>query len=77
MIESEISPAAVPGEMFDNMTVNWEGDVLLQEDPGGNSSGRRRKSLGAVGMPEPGTLATLALAGFSGKVQAFRIGSRQ
>jgi hypothetical protein len=30
------SPAGVPGEMFDNMTVNWNGDVLLQEDPGGN-----------------------------------------
>lgn len=31
------SPAGVPGEMFDNMTVNWEGDVLLQEDPGNNA----------------------------------------
>jgi hypothetical protein len=31
------SPAAVPGEMFDNMTVNWNGDVLLQEDPGGQA----------------------------------------
>jgi hypothetical protein len=30
------SPAGVPGEMFDNITVNWNGDVLLQEDPGGN-----------------------------------------
>ncbi len=28
------SPAAVPGEMFDNITVNFNGDVLLQEDPG-------------------------------------------
>ena len=28
------SPAGVPGEMFDNMTVNYGGDVLLQEDPG-------------------------------------------
>lgn len=28
------SPAAVPGEMFDNMTVNRNGDLLLQEDPG-------------------------------------------
>lgn len=31
------SPAAVPGEMFDNMTVNANGDVLLQEDPGNTS----------------------------------------
>lgn len=30
------SPAAVPGEMFDNLTVNASGDVLLQEDPGNN-----------------------------------------
>jgi hypothetical protein len=30
------SPASVAGEMFDNMTVNYDGDVLLQEDPGGN-----------------------------------------
>ena len=30
------SPAGVPGEMFDNMTVNANGDVLLQEDPGNN-----------------------------------------
>jgi len=28
------SPLAVPGEMFDNMTVNTNGDVLLQEDVG-------------------------------------------
>lgn len=28
------SPASVPGEMFDNITVNANGDVLLQEDPG-------------------------------------------
>jgi hypothetical protein len=34
-IEIEIdSPANVPGEMFDNITVNHAGDVLLQEDPG-------------------------------------------
>jgi hypothetical protein len=30
------SHAAAPGEMFDNLTVNKNGDVLLQEDPGGN-----------------------------------------
>ena len=30
------SPAGVPGEMFDNMTVSAAGDVLLQEDPGNN-----------------------------------------
>ncbi|MFN0021094.1 MAG: calcium-binding protein [Pirellulaceae bacterium] len=30
------SPAGVDGEMFDNITVNVNGDVLLQEDPGGN-----------------------------------------
>jgi hypothetical protein len=29
------SPAGVDGEMFDNITTNWAGDVLLQEDPGG------------------------------------------
>jgi hypothetical protein len=28
------SPASTPGEMFDNMTVNWNSDVLIQEDPG-------------------------------------------
>lgn len=28
------SPAALPGEMFDNVTVNSNSDVLLQEDPG-------------------------------------------
>ena len=28
------SPAAAPGEMFDNITVNYNSDVLLQEDPG-------------------------------------------
>ena len=30
------SPAGVDGEMFDNLTVNVNGDVLLQEDPGNN-----------------------------------------
>ncbi len=30
------SPAGVDGEMFDNITVNYNGDVLLQEDPGNN-----------------------------------------
>jgi Ca2+-binding RTX toxin-like protein len=30
------SPAGVDGEMFDNITANYNGDVLLQEDPGGN-----------------------------------------
>lgn len=29
------SPATVPGEMFDNMTVDEQGHMLLQEDPGG------------------------------------------
>jgi hypothetical protein len=28
------SPAAAPGEMFDNITVNSNSDVLIQEDPG-------------------------------------------
>jgi hypothetical protein len=28
------SPASAPGEMFDNVTVNPNGDVLVQEDPG-------------------------------------------
>jgi hypothetical protein len=28
------SPAGVPGEMFDNMTVDAKGNILLQEDPG-------------------------------------------
>ena len=28
------SPASAPGEMFDNVTVNSNGDVLIQEDPG-------------------------------------------
>ena len=31
------SPAAVPGEMFDNMTVDANGRILLQEDPGNNA----------------------------------------
>ncbi len=31
------SPAGVPGEMFDNMTVDSRGRVLLQEDPGSNA----------------------------------------
>ena len=31
------SPVAVPGEMFDNMTVDSKGRVLLQEDPGNNA----------------------------------------
>jgi hypothetical protein len=31
------SPAGVPGEMFDNMTVDRRGRVLLQEDPGNNA----------------------------------------
>jgi hypothetical protein len=31
------SPAGVPGEMFDNMTVDASGRVLLQEDPGNNA----------------------------------------
>lgn len=31
------SPAGVPGEMFDNMTVNSQGNALLQEDPGNQS----------------------------------------
>src|SRR6185503_20763150 len=30
------SPASRPGEMFDNITVNPNGDVLLQEDVGNN-----------------------------------------
>ena len=31
------SPAGVDGEMFDNMTVDSKGRVLLQEDPGNNA----------------------------------------
>ena len=31
------SPAGVPGEMFDNMTIDANGLVLLQEDPGNNA----------------------------------------
>jgi hypothetical protein len=30
------SPEAVPGEMFDNMTIDAQGRVLINEDPGGN-----------------------------------------
>jgi hypothetical protein len=31
------SPSTVPGEMFDNMTIDSRGRVLLQEDPGNNA----------------------------------------
>jgi hypothetical protein len=30
------SPAGVPGEMFDNITIDGRGRVLIQEDPGNN-----------------------------------------
>ena len=51
------SPEASPGEMFDNMTVDAAGRVLLQEDVGGNAHLGRIWALN----PDNGRIGELAV----------------
>jgi hypothetical protein len=50
-------PEAKPGEMFDNMTIDSDGHVLLQEDPGNNAHLARLWTLN----PDNGRIGQLAI----------------